>query len=212
MRSELLVVARPHRLPHIEARGGLAARSTEEHTVHLVSAAATPLGGDTICIRVIVEPGARLKLRSAAATLVLPGAATRSSQADLDIEVCGDLDIDLEPTVVAADAAHRTAVVAAIGGRGALRLRERVQIGRSGEGQGFWSGSVRADAGGRPVLRHRVEIGSGSVNDDAIAAPRACVSELRYPATTFEAPAGMTVMALAAGGALGTWQGAALPA
>ena len=41
--------------------------------MHLVSAAATPLGGDTIVLRVIVEPGARLRVRSAAATVTLPG-------------------------------------------------------------------------------------------------------------------------------------------
>ena len=34
------------------AAGGLAARDTEPDTVHLVSAAATPLGGDTIALRV----------------------------------------------------------------------------------------------------------------------------------------------------------------
>jgi urease accessory protein len=31
--------------------------------VHLVSAAATPLGGDAINIRVVVEAGARLRVR-----------------------------------------------------------------------------------------------------------------------------------------------------
>jgi urease accessory protein len=212
MDSDLLIVARRDRLPHIESHGGIVARNTIAGTVHLVSAAATPLGGDVIRVRVVVEPGAWLRLRSVAATIVLPGRGTPASEARLELEVCGDLDVDLEPTVVAAAARHRSTVTAAIGDSGALRLRERVQIGRSGERQGFWTGSMYADAGARPLLRHRVEIGAGSVADDVLGAPRACISELRYPATQFEPAPGMTMLELAAGGALRTWQGNALPA
>ena len=86
-----------------------------------------------------------------------------------------------------------------------LRLRERVQVGRTDERQGFWSGSLHADVEGRPLLRHRVEVGSGSLTDDVIAAPRACVSEFHYPRSDVET-AGVT-LALAAGGCLSTWQG-----
>ncbi|MCW2548630.1 MAG: urease accessory protein ureD, partial [Mycobacterium sp.] len=193
MHSDVLIVARPDRLPRIECRGGITARSTLANTVHLLSAAATPLGGDTISIRVIVEAGARLALRSAAATLALPSADTRISHARFDLEVTGCLDVDLEPTIVAADAAHLSTVAAAIDEAGTLRLRERVQIGRSDERQGFWSGALHADAKGRPLLRHRVEIGAGAVADDVVSAPRACVNELRYPAEEFDVPRDTTV-------------------
>jgi urease accessory protein len=65
-----------------------------------------------------------------------------------------------------------------------------------------------ADAGGSPLLRHRVEIGAGSVADDELGAPLACVSELRYPDKFGDpvAPLG-TGLQLAAGGCLTTWQG-----
>ena len=86
-----------------------------------------------------------------------------------------------------------------------MRLRERVQIGRSFERQGFWSGSLHADVDGAPLLRHRIELGTGSVADDELGTPRACVSELRYPETTFDAAG--TLLELAAGGSLATWQG-----
>jgi urease accessory protein len=61
----------------------------------------------------------------------------------------------------------------------------------------------------RPLLRHRVELGAGSLADDSLAAPRAVINELRYPAATFtvHADAGSTVLALAGGGTLSTWQG-----
>ena len=208
MRSDVLVVAQLGRLPRIECHGGLAARHTEPDTVHLVSAAATPLGGDTISIRLIVEPGARLRLRSAAATVALPGATTTESRACWHIENDGELDLDPEPTVVAADARHLSALTVWAAEKSRLRIRERVQIGRTGEHEGFWSGAMRADVAGTPLLRHRVELGPGSVADDALGTPLACVSELRYPEPADDA-AGVTC-ALAAGGSISTWQGARL--
>ncbi|HEX5144726.1 MAG TPA: urease accessory protein UreD [Mycobacterium sp.] len=210
MHTEVLIVAAPDRLPRIQCRGGLTARSTLADTVHLVSSAATPLGGDSIAIRVVVEPGGRLRLRSVAATVALPGAATRRSYAEMTLEVAGSLDVDLEPTVVAADAEHISAVHARLDTSGELRLRERVQIGRTGEGQGFWSGSMHADAQGRPLLRHRMELGAGSLADDAIDTPRACASTLQWPGSAVSEPG--TLLTLAGGGALTTWQGPRLPA
>lgn len=205
MHSDVQVVAQRGRFPRIECRGALAARHTEPDTVHLVSAAATPLGGDTIAIRIIVEPGARLRLRSAAASLALPGAATTESHACWHIEVAGELDLDPEPTIVAGAARHRSDVTVCLADATTLRIRERVQIGRTGECDGFWSGAVCADVAGMPLLRHRMELGPTSVADDALGTPLACVSELRYPEPATDA-AGVT-LALAGGGSLSTWQG-----
>lgn len=205
MRSDVVIVARPNRSPHIECSGGIAARLTEADTVHLVSSVATPLGGDAISMRVVVEAGARLRLRTVAATVALPGATTTESHATWCLEIAGELDLDPEPTIVAATSRHFSATTVALHDAGVLRLRERVQIGRTGERQGFWSSALHADVDSKPLLRHRVELGSGSLADDAIAAPRACVSELHYPRRDVDA-AGVT-LALAAGGCLATWQG-----
>lgn len=205
MRSDVLIVARPDRSPHIESSGALAARRTEPDTVHLVSAAATPLGGDWIHIRLVVEPGARLKLRTAAATVTLPGATTTESQSNWTLDVAGELDLDPQPTIVAASSRHFTATAINLTETGSLRLVERVQIGRAGEREGFWSGSLRADVGGTPLLRHRVELGHGSLADDDIAAPLASVSELHYPRGEIESDG--VILNLAGGGCLTTWQG-----
>lgn len=139
MESSVLVVASPNRLPRIDCRGGVQARRTAPDTVHLVSAAATPLGGDTMRIRVIVERGAQLRLRSAAATVALPGVDTLTSHAHWEIDVTGTLDVDLEPTVVAASARHLSHATLRLHDDGRVRLRERVQIGRCNEREGFWS-------------------------------------------------------------------------
>lgn len=205
MRSEVLIVARVDRRPRIECAGGLAARLTGPDTVHLVSAAATPLGGDVLHFRVVIEPGARLRMRTAAATVSLPGAKTRASHAIWELDVAGELDLDPEPTIVAADSQHHTSIRLDLGARGRVRLRERVQIGRSGEHHGFWSGCLHADVDGAPLLRHRIELGRGSVTDDEIGAPMAAISELSYPDVDTDTAG--TPLALAAGGCLATWQG-----
>ena len=205
MRSDVLIVARPDRAPLLECTGGVAARRTEADTVHLVSAAATPLGGDVIWVRIVVEPGARLRVRTAAATMVLPGTVTAQSMACWELDVAGELDLDPQPTIVAGESRHVTTTRLTLTEKGRVRIRERIQIGRSFERQGFWSGTLRADVDDAPLLRHRIEVGTGSVADDELSAPRACVSELRYPETTFETAG--TLLELAAGGCLATWQG-----
>ncbi|KUH93277.1 urease accessory protein UreD [Mycobacterium sp. IS-3022] len=208
MRSDVLIVARRGRRPRIECTGGLAARETEPETVHLVSAAATPLGGDAVGVRIVVEPGALLRVRTAAATVTLPGPRTDESHAVWTLEVAGDLDVDPQPTVVAATSRHIAATRIDLTGSGRLRLRERVQIGRTAEQQGFWTGTLHADVDGSALLRHRVEMGSGSLPDDELGAPMACVSELHYPGNHIETDG--VALALAGGGCLATWQGARL--
>lgn len=205
MHSDVLIVARAGLRPTIECAGGIAARLTEPDTVHLVSAAATPLGGDTIVMRVIVEAGARLRVRSAAATVALPGRGTAESTAHWYLEVAGELDVDPEPTVVAGGSRHATSTRLAVDEAGRVRLRERIQVGRTDERQGFWSGALHADVSGRALLRHRIEIGPEAATHDVIGAPLASVSELRYPDVCADALG--TVLELADGGSLATWQG-----
>jgi urease accessory protein len=142
--------------------------------------------------------------------MAMPGTATMESRASWDLEVAGDLDLDPQPTIVAGAARHVSTIRLTLTGDGRARLRERVQVGRSHERQGFWSGSMHADVDGAPLLRHRVELGVGSVTADELGTPLACVSELRYPETAFAAEG--TLLKLAAGGCLATWQGERLRA
>lgn len=170
-------------LPEIHAFGGLAARRTGPDTVHLIGTAATPLGGDELDIVIVVGPGARLVVRSVAATIALPSAATLFSSArwSFDIAAGGALDFDPEPTIVAGGAHHHAVTTVRLAPDARLRLRERIQLGRAGEQEGGWRGELIADVGDLPLLRHRLELGSGTVTDDALSAPRALDSELRYP-------------------------------
>ncbi|TQM33387.1 urease accessory protein UreD [Nocardia bhagyanarayanae] len=214
MRTDLRIVAAAGTLPEIHASGGLAARRTGQHTVHLIGTAATPLGGDELHISVTVGPGARLALRSVAATIALPGVTTRISFARWVFEVAegGELDVETEPLIVAGGADHRAVTTARLAADARLRLRERVQIGRAGEDIGLWRGDLIADLDDLPLLRHRLELGSGTATDDALSAPRALDSELVYPDDRPVETLGphATRLPLAAGGSLFTAVGSRL--
>ncbi|MEV0296832.1 urease accessory protein UreD [Nocardia sp. NPDC050710] len=216
MRTELRIVARIAALPEIHASGGLSARRTAPDTVHLIGTAATPLGGDELDIAIVVGPGARLIVRSVAATIALPGAVTPVSLAHWHFEVAtgGDLDFDPEPTIIAGGAEHRAVTTVRLAPDARIRLRERVQIGRTGEDHGGWRGDLIADIGPTPLLRHRLELGHDSATDDAIAAPRALDSELIYPDDRTAETDGLaaTRLPLAAGGTLFTRTGRMLSA
>jgi urease accessory protein len=138
-------------------------------------------------------------------TVTVPGSATPESHAFWTFEVAGDLDADPRPTAVAATSRNFTSTRLELTESGRVRLRERIQIGRSNERQGFWSGSLHADVDGSPLLRHRIELGSGSVADDALATPMACISEFHYPDSDIETQG--VSLALAGGGCLSNWQG-----
>lgn len=208
IRTELRITATAGTLPHIHAVGGLAARRTGVDTVHLIGTAATPLGGDILNIVVSVGQGARLSVRSVAATIALPGRETRKSVAhwNFDVAAGGELDFDPEPTVVAGGAEHETHTTVRLEHGARLRLRERVQIGRTGEDRGHWSGELTADLADTPLLRHRLDLGADAITDDPLTAPRALESILTYPDSRPADTTGLeaALLPLAAGGTLFT--------
>ncbi|GGG10713.1 urease accessory protein [Rhodococcoides trifolii] len=189
--------------------------------MHLIGTAQTPLGGDEICVDVRVEAGARLVLRSVAATVALPSRETDLSSASWTFDVAdgASLVFDPQPTIVASTADHRTVTRVVMARSASVVVRERVRIGRSNESAGRWSGALNVDVEGRPRLRHRLELGRGAAGHDVLFAPSALVSTLhigddeadtvtvdghRLDRTTVRLP-------LAGGGSLCTWLGGELP-
>lgn len=183
-------------------------RVTGRDTVHLIGTAATPLGGDTIDVAITVAPGARLRVRSVAATIALPSRDTPASTSRwrYTVGASGCLDVAPEPLIVAGGAAHAAKTVVTLAGGARIRLCERVQLGRDGEDAGRWRGELRADLDGRPLLVHAVELGPGAATDDLLDAPRALVSDLRYPddADSVTDGLGYARLPLAGGGTLAT--------
>ncbi|MFC8047460.1 urease accessory protein UreD [Nocardia sp. NPDC057353] len=219
MRTVLRVLAAPGISPRIEAVGGIAARQTGPDTVHLIGTAATPLGGDHLELKLEVLPGARLRVRSVAAMIALPARGTPDSTArwQLTVGAGAELDLDTEPTIVAGGARHRTVTELRLAPDATVRVRERVRIGRAGEEHGQWTGDLIADIDGAesvPLLRHRLELGSGSGTDDALSAARMLESVLLYPDGRPAETVGLTAarLPLAAGGSLFTEVGNVRPA
>jgi urease accessory protein len=164
-------------LPVVRASGQLAVRRTGPTTVHLVATAFGPLGGDDAEIRLVVEPGARLSVRSVAAAVVLParGESPPSRQV-VRAEVAGVLELAPEPTVVTARAVHLAELHAAVAETGELRATEQVLLGRMGEQPGRWTGTTRVERAGRPLLHTTVGLGPGAPAWLPPVAPRAYVS------------------------------------
>lgn len=205
-------------LPVVHGVGSLAVRQTGPSTVHLVATAAGPLGGDTVRVRVEVAEGARLELRSVAASLALPGRDGGTSDVRLDVDVAEGawLQVGLEPLIVAAGADVRASTTLQVAAGGLLELTEQVTLGRWQEEPARWTGSTDADLAGRPWVRQTVGIGPGSPAWDRLQAPRALLSRLRSPGWAgpgvVDVTSGSAVRgALAAGGSLDTAVGPDLP-
>jgi urease accessory protein len=164
-------------LPVVRASGQLAVRRTGPATVHLVATAFGPLGGDDAEIRLVVEEGATLTVGSVAAAIALPARGdTRRSAQRITAVVGGELDLRLEPTVVAARAHHVADLSAELGDAAVLTVIEQVLLGRTGEEPGRWTGTTRVERAGRPVLHTTVDLGPGAGAWLPPVAPRAYAS------------------------------------
>ncbi|MDL9937271.1 urease accessory protein UreD [Gordonia sp. ABSL1-1] len=216
MRTDVEIVATTQRSLRHRATGGLAVRQTGPTTAHLIGTAATPLGGDEIVVRVIVDAGARLTLGSVAAMLALPAAHRPDSSMRWEIEVgaCARLRVDPQPTVVAGGAALYSDIVVRIDPQASVDLHEYVQIGRSAthrdtDAAGRWEGGLHIDAGDTPLLRHRLALVMPEVG--ARHDHRAAGSVFRYPDSRgddVDAVSFAVRAALAGGGSLTTALGA----
>ncbi|GAC69672.1 urease accessory protein UreD [Gordonia soli] len=208
MRTEVEIVAEPGRSPRFRSVGGLAVRRTGAHTVHLIGTAATPLGGDLVTVDVRVHPGARLTMRSVAATIALPALDRADSEIRWHIEVGAGarLVVEPEPTIVAADAVLRTTTELHADPGSDVSVAEHVQLGRTLERDGdardaLWEGALHVDIGSAPVLRHRLRMSA------ADARPRGLSSTFRHPEHRPDAVSPTDLvgrMTLAGGGSLTT--------
>jgi urease accessory protein len=163
-------------LPVMHARGQLAVRRTGPSTVHLVATAFGPLGGDDVAIRLLVEEGTTLTVRTVAAAVALPARDGRPSGQRITAEVAGRLDLSPQPTVVAAGAHHRAEVLAVLADDALLTVAEQVLLGRTAEAPGRWTGTTRVERAGRPLLHTTVDLGPGAGAWLPPVAPRAYAS------------------------------------
>jgi urease accessory protein len=149
-------------------------------TVHLVGGAAGPLRGDDLRLDVDVRPGARLDVRSVAASLALPGSAGQPpSRLEIRATVAAGAVLRWlpEPLIAVAGCDHLVVTDLRVDAGGALVWRDDLVCGRHGEP----AGNVRIDTtvryAGRTLYRHELAVGprapgwSGPAVLGATAAP-----------------------------------------
>ena len=134
-------------------------------------------------MRVRVESDASLVVRSAAATMAMPGALGAASHVALDVRVAAGASLRWlpEPLVLVAGCDHRmtTRVRLAPGAR--LVLRDVVVCGRHGEASGSFRHRLRVDADERPLFRSDLHVGPrwlGADGPAGIASARAVAQTL----------------------------------
>ncbi|MEV7969713.1 urease accessory protein UreD [Sphaerisporangium sp. NPDC088356] len=157
----------------------LTLRQTWPGTVHLVSTAAGPLGGDHLELRIDVAPGTSLEIASVASTLVLPGPGESVSVVEARVGAGATLRYAPEPTVLAAGCAHRVIVRLTLEEGASVHWREEIVFGRYGERPGTCHSRFDATIGGVPLLRQEFVVGDPAVDGSpAVYGDARCVGSV----------------------------------
>ncbi|GGP45269.1 urease accessory protein UreD [Streptomyces calvus] len=182
-------------LPVLDGDGPLAPRRTrgsggEAHVV-LVGAMSGPLGGDHLTVRADVEPGARLRVGSAAATIALPGRHPGGARQDVTLTVADGGELHWLPEqLICAQGSDLTVTTRADLAPGArLVLREEQILGRAAEQPGRLLSRLTVRIGGRTVLDQELACGPGATggwDGPAVLAGRRAVGQLVLVGPEFE--------------------------
>lgn len=136
-----------------DADGGL--------TAYLVGGAAGPLGGDDLALTIEVGEGARLRLRSAAASMAMPGPHGHRSTARIEARVAanGELDWWPEPLVSVAGSDHAIHAAIDLDTGASMRWVDEIVLGRHDEPGGRLASRQRLQVGGEVLLDHELVSG-----------------------------------------------------
>ncbi|MEX0847974.1 MAG: urease accessory protein UreD [Ilumatobacteraceae bacterium] len=179
----------------------------DELTIVIVNGAAGPLGGDELHLSLVVADGARVRVRSVAASMAQPG-PTDAWSTTLTRLVVGEgahLDWDLEPTISVCGSRHRARTTLDVAATGSATVAESVWLGRHGQDPGVLALRQRVTEAGRAVLDHETVLGAGrlgpgahgpwrwvrsviTIGDDACATAAATVADGRADAVFPLAP------------------------
>lgn len=166
-------------IEEMRSTGAVAFRPTA-WGVWMVGAAAHPIGGDRLLLRLAVRSHCRLQVRSVGATVARRGAGPSVSAAAVRIGDGSFLDWDPEPGVAASGSNHITETRVRMGAGACLRWREEFVLGRYGEDPGTWTSRMRVSIEGRVALCSELSAGpdSPSWNSSATLAGARAVSTL----------------------------------
>jgi urease accessory protein len=146
------------RLTGLRSEAPLVLRATPE-ALYLVGGAGGPLGGDDLALDIAVGPGARLIVRTAAASVALPGNGPSEVHVRATVAAGGQLRWFPEPVVAAAGCVHHMAATVDLEEGAVLVWREELILGRHGEVGGSVVTRASVDLAGQPLLRHELALG-----------------------------------------------------
>jgi urease accessory protein len=194
------------RLTRLRSDGPLALRESGG-AVYLVGAGAGPLGGDDLSLDVSVGPGACLEVRSAAASLVLPGRGVSRLSVRARVGAGGRLVFTPEPAIAAAGCDHRASACVHLEEGAELVWREEIVLGRHGERPGRYVSRFDVTEGGFPLLRHELRVDEDAASAAVLGSARAVGTVLLAGKDLTAEPyaaAGLSVLPLARAGVLVT--------
>jgi urease accessory protein len=176
--------------------------------IYLVGAAAGPLGGDDLQLDIDVGPGSRLVLRSAAASVLLPGPSGGRSALLLRARVGAGAELDFcpQPVVAAARCDHQVSAVVTLGPGATMRWREEIVLGRHGEPAGRCLSRLDVTLAGAVVYRGELAVGcartdaSSAVLDGGRAVGSVVLVDAARPQPAAAAEDGLAVLPLAGPG------------
>ncbi|TMR27352.1 urease accessory protein UreD [Nonomuraea zeae] len=183
----------------------LTLRQTGPCTVHLVSTAAGPLGGDRLALELDLAPRTTLELGSVASTLVLPGDGESEMLVTARVGAGATLRFSPEPTVLATGCRHRLLVRLDLEADASVFWREEIVFGRYGEEPGRCHARFDATRAGHPLLRQEFTVGDPALDSSpAVYGAARCVGNtfLTALAKGPAVAAGVAVLPLADGGTL----------
>jgi len=129
--------------------------------VHLVGGSAGPLGGDELRCSVDLGPGARLEVRSVAASVALPGPNGRESSLEISARIGEGAALcwSPRPLIAARGARHRTIARVELAADARLVWRDELVLGRDGEEPGSVSSRLRVVRDGKVLLDREIAMG-----------------------------------------------------
>ena len=128
--------------------------------LYVVASGAGPVGGDDLRLDIDVRHGASLVVRSAAASMVLPGPFATPSSLRVRAAVRGSLRWEPEPTILVAGCDHRAMTTIDLAAGATLLWRETVVLGRHCEPTGSLLQRLHVNRAGAPLLRSELPVGS----------------------------------------------------
>src|SRR3984957_16990255 len=147
------------RLPVLSSQVPLVLRRTPD-AVYVVGGAAGPVGGGGRGLRCSGGARAFLRVRTAAASIALPGPEGLESvlRVTVDVGTGARLEYLPEPVVVSAGARHATIIGVTLAEGASLLLRDELLLGRHGATGGASRTELRVTYAGRPLLRQSLEV------------------------------------------------------